>query len=206
MITEIEDYFTKGCGRCDRFATPQCSALVWGEGIALLRQICREAGLEETVKWGQPCYTHASHNIAILGAFRANFTIGFFNPSLMTDPEGLLERRGPNTRTAGTMFFTDAAQVRARASVIAAYMKESKGYADQGLKPVKQVSELTLPYELLHALDRDSELAEAFHALTPGRKKSYVIALNSAKKPETRVARLEKYRPKILAGKGALER
>ena len=58
----------------------------------------------------------------------------------------------------------------------------------------------------MEALYSDSELAEAFHALTPGRQKSYLIALSSAKKAETRVARVEKFREKIIAGKGAMER
>ena len=29
MITDVEDYFTKGCGRCDRFGTPDCSTRRW---------------------------------------------------------------------------------------------------------------------------------------------------------------------------------
>ena len=37
MITEIEDYFTRGCGRCGRFDTPDCSARRWQEGIVALR-------------------------------------------------------------------------------------------------------------------------------------------------------------------------
>ena len=49
-------------------------------------------------------------------------------------------------------------------------------------------------------------LAEAFHALTPGRRKSYMFALNQAKQTATRVARIEKFRDRIIAGKGALER
>jgi len=55
-------------------------------------------------------------------------------------------------------------------------------------------------------LDADPELAEAFHNLTPGRRKSYAINISSAKKAETRIARITKFRPKIMAGKGAMER
>ena len=62
------------------------------------------------------------------------------------------------------------------------------------------------PVELAEALDADPELAEAFQDLTPGRQKSYAINLNAAKKPETRVARIVKFRDKIFAGKGATER
>ena len=62
------------------------------------------------------------------------------------------------------------------------------------------------PDELTEALDADPELAEAFQALTPGRQKSYLFALNQAKQSATRVARIEKFREKIIAGKGAMER
>ncbi len=79
-------------------------------------------------------------------------------------------------------------------------------YAERGIKPVKEAQEIELPEELTEALEADAELAWAFGRLTPGRQRSYVIALSSAKKPETRVARILKYRPHILAGKGALER
>ena len=78
MITEIEDFFTKGCGRCARFDTPDCSARVWGDGLLALRALCREAGLVETVKWGHPCYMHAGRNVALIGALRGDFRLNFF--------------------------------------------------------------------------------------------------------------------------------
>lgn len=68
------------------------------------------------------------------------------------------------------------------------------------------VTTFVMPHELIEALDADPELAEAFPALTHGRHKSYVINLNAAKKPETRVARIVKFRNHIMSGKGALER
>lgn len=49
MITDIEDFFSRGCGRCDRFATEACSARKWHPGLERLREICRPAGLVETV-------------------------------------------------------------------------------------------------------------------------------------------------------------
>jgi uncharacterized protein YdeI (YjbR/CyaY-like superfamily) len=80
------------------------------------------------------------------------------------------------------------------------------GYADAGLKAPKAQAEIELPDELVEALDADPELSEAFASLTPGRQRSYVIGLNSTKSPETRRARIVKFRGKILAGKGANER
>lgn len=206
MITEIEDFFARGCGRCERFATPDCSVQPWAEGLAALRRICLDAGLVETVKWGHPCYMHAGRNIALVGALRGDFRLSFFNAALMRDPDGVLKRQGPNTRHPDMIRFTDNAQVAEREPIIRAYLAEAMGYAEAGIVAPKDSSEPDLPVELIEALDADIELAEAFAALTRGRRKSYVIALASAKKPETRIARIAKFRDHILAGKGATER
>ncbi|MEL7042577.1 MAG: YdeI/OmpD-associated family protein [Pseudomonadota bacterium] len=206
MITDIEDYFLKGCGRCERFDTPDCSTRQWETGLLHLRRICSEAGLVETVKWGHPCYLHVGRNIAIIGAFRGDFRLSFFNAALMKDPEGVLEKQGPNTQHNDMFRFTDVAQVSEKETVIRSYLEEAMAYAEAAIKPPKNETTLDLPDELVDALDADPELAEAFHKLTPGRKKSYAINLNSAKKAETRMARITKFRPKILAGKGAMER
>ena len=206
MITTIETYFTKGCGRCERFATPDCSTRRWIDGLHALRRICRDVGLEETLKWAHPCYVHAGRNIAILGAFRDDFRLSFFDAALLTDAEGILERAGPNTKHAGTVRFTRSDRVSELEPVLRAYLQEAMGYAEAGTRPAKEPHELELPDELVDALDADPDLAEAFHGLTPGRQKSYVIHLAGAKKAETRVARITKARDKILAGKGANER
>lgn len=205
MITEIEDFFSKGCGRCERFATENCSTMLWKDGLVKLRRICLNTGLVEAVKWGHPCYMHGERNIAIIGALRNDFRLSFFDAALMKDSQGVLERQGPNTQHAGTIRFTSTEQVVEMESVIVSYLMEAIGYAEAGIRPEKQRSELQLPDELLLALEADPELAAAFHRLTPGRQKSYVINLNSAKKSETRTSRIAKFRDKILAGKGAME-
>lgn len=206
MITDIEDYFAKGCGRCERFDTPDCSTKLWAEGLAALRALCCGTGLAETAKWGHPCYMHAGRNIAIIGAFRRDFRLSFFDAALLKDPERILERPGPNTRTADMIRFTDARKVTDLAPTIRAYLEEAMGYAESDLRPLKDTSQPDLPAELVEALDADPDLAEAFHALTPGRQRSYAINLNAAKHSDTRRNRIAKFRGKILAGKGALER
>ncbi len=206
MITDIDDYFAKGCGRCPRFDTPDCSTKRWQAGLRSLRAICLDTGLSEHVKWAHPCYMHAGRNIAIIGAFREDFRLSFFEAALMTDPESLLEKQGPNTRYPDMIRFNANDQVAMRETTIRVYLAEAMRYAEEGRRAPKDDKALDLPDELTDALDADPELADAFHALTPGRKKSYVINLNGAKKPETRVARIEKFRDKIIAGKGAQER
>jgi uncharacterized protein YdeI (YjbR/CyaY-like superfamily) len=205
MITDIEDYFTKGCGRCDRFATADCSTRRWIDGLNQLRAICKEVGLEEHVKWGHPCYMHQGRNIALLGAFRDNFRFNFMNASLMKDPEGVLEKQGEMTQNPNMLRFTDNGQVAEKREIIIAYLKELMGYAEAGIKPQRQEREIELPEELIEALASDPEFSEAFDALTPGRQRSYAIVIGGAKQSATRAKRVEKYRDKIFAGKGANE-
>ena len=205
MITDIEDFFTKGCGRCARFATPDCSTRRWTQGLNDLRQICLDAGLTETVKWAHPCYMHAGRNIAIIGAFRDNFRLTFFNAALMKDPHRVLEKQGQNTAHADMIRFTGNGQPGAMAPVILSCLKEAMAYAAQGIKPQKAPGEIDLPDELIDALDADAELAEAFRALTPGRQKSYILNLIGAKASATRMSRISKFRDRIIAGKGANE-
>jgi len=206
MITEVEDFFTRGCGRCDRFDTPDCSTRPWEPGLRALREICLDLGLEETVKWAHPCYMHARRNIAVMGAFRSDFRLSFMNAALLKDPETLLEQQGPNSQHPSMLRFTANGDVETLAPVIRAYLREAMAYAEQGLKAPRDESEPDLPSELSEALDADPELAEAFHDLTPGRRKSYVLNLNAAKQAETRVKRIARFREKIIAGKGAMER
>ena len=48
MISNPHDFFTKGCGRCDRFSTPDCSTRLWIDGLedlaALFEEGCETAG------------------------------------------------------------------------------------------------------------------------------------------------------------------
>ena len=128
------------------------------------------------------------------------------NAALMKDPDRVLEMQGANTRFPDMIRFTSNAQVATMEPVILAYLAEAMGYAEAGIKPPKVAHEIDLPNELVEAMDSDAELAEAFHNLTPGRQRSYVNNLNSAKTTATRISRIGKFRNKILSGKGATER
>jgi len=112
MISDPDDFFTKGCGRCDRFATPDCSTRLWIDGLNNLRSdfawtwVCKK-----TVKWAHPCYMHAGRNVAMVGAFRSDFRLSFMNPGLLRDTEGVLEPQGPNSQTPGMIRFTAVDQL-----------------------------------------------------------------------------------------------
>lgn len=206
MISEPDDFFIKGCGRCNRFATPDCSTRLWIDGLNSLRRICFDLGLTETVKWAHPCYMHGGRNIVIFGAFRTDFRLSFMNAGLLKDTAGFLEPQGPNSGTRSMIRFTAVGQVGEMEPVIRDYLRQLMDHAEAGTRPPKVEREVDMPEELTDALDADPELAAAFHALTPGRRKSYMFNLNQARQSATRVARIDKFRGRIIAGKGAMER
>jgi uncharacterized protein YdeI (YjbR/CyaY-like superfamily) len=148
---------------------------------------------------------HAGRNIALIGAFRGDFRLTLLNAALLKDPEGVLDRQGPNTRYPDCFRFTDTDTPTRLEPVIRAYLAEAMGYAEAGILPPKEPTAIDLPSELVEALDADPELAEAFAALTPGRQKSWAFQIGTAKTSATRASRTEKARAKIMLGKGATE-
>jgi len=205
MIENVDDYFSKGCGRCARFDTPDCSVHLWAGGLSALRSLCQDVALEETVRWGQACYRHAGRNVVILGAFREKFSLNFFYASLMQDPHGLLTPSGPNSKKSTIVFSSEVDVVRLE-PILRAYLLESMDYAQRGIKAPKSETRVDMPVELAEALDADPAMQEAFSKLTPGRQRSYLFNLLSAKQSKTRIQRIEKFRPKIFEGKGLQER
>ena len=70
----------------------------------------------------------------------------------------------------------------------------------------KDRDDVAVPEELAAALDGDPAFAAAFAALTPGRRRSWLIHFSGGKQPATRTSRIEKAKPRILDGKGMHDR
>lgn len=179
----------------------------WQEEMKELRDILLDCDLTEEVKWGKPCYTAHGGNIVIMQPFNAHLSLMFFKGALLDDPEGILRSQGENTRAALRIEFTSPEQVTERSSVIASYVEEAIAVEEAGLEvPKKKVADYEVPAEFEERLQEDETYREAFEALTPGRKKSYLIHFSGAKRVETRRRRIEKCREKVLEGKGFHER
>lgn len=149
---------------------------------------------------------HAGRNLAILGAFRGAFRLSFPDAALLSDPEGILERQGPNSRHPDAVRFASEAEVARKAGAVRALLGQAMAQAAAGRRPPVPADEIDLPEELRDALDADPELAAAFRALSRGRRNSHALAVGGARSPATRIARIAHLRPHILAGKGATGR
>lgn len=175
----------------------------WSDALQTLRQIVLDCGLTETIKWRTPCYTLDGQNVLIFGAWKDNCSLSFLKGSLMKDPKKLLEKPGPNTQGARLIRFTDAAMVTKLKPTLKAYVKEAIALEKAGLRvDFKAKDELLYPEELEAAFAEQPALKKAFEALTPGRRRAYIMHFTGAKQSKTRTSRIEKAAPMILAGKG----
>lgn len=181
-------------------------ARAWKPELAALRKILEATPLEETFKWRSPCYTYEGANIATVWGFSDACTLGFFKGVLLKDPEGLLTAPGENSRSTRIARFTTLAALKAAAPVIKAYVAEAIEAEKAGKKVEFRKDDLEYPEELTRRIEEDPAFDEAFHALTPGRRRGYILHISQAKQSATRTARIDKHAARILAGKGMHDR
>lgn len=173
----------------------------------MLRDILLECDLAEELKWGKPCYTASGANIVIMQPFKAHLSLMFFKGALLRDPEGILRAQGENTRSAMRIEVTGPEQVAELESALKSYIEEAIAVEEAGLEvPNKKVSDYEIPAELEKRFREDAVYREAYEALTPGRKRSYLLHFRGAKRAQTRQRRIDKCRAKVLEGKGFNER
>lgn len=207
MNTNVDTYFSEGCGRCSFAGTPQCKVNKWPQELKQLRRIVLECGLNEESKWGVPCYTFKKKNIAIVSAFKEYCALSFFKGALLNNAEKLLEKPGENSQAARLIKFTSVNPVLAIEALLKAYIFEAIEIEKSGLQvKTKTISDYDIPEEFQQKLNEMPLLKTAFYSLTPGRKKSYLIYFSQAKQAKTRESRIEKCIPQILKGKGFNER
>lgn len=175
----------------------------WQEEYKLLRSLALDCDLTEELKWGKPCYTLNSSNIVLIHGFKEYCALLFHKGALLNDEQNLLIQQTENVQAARQLRFTHYDQIHDMQDDIKAYIKDAIRVEKAGLKvEMKKTAEYEMPEELQEKLNADSELEEAFYNLTPGRQRGYLLYFSQAKQAKTRIARIEKYIPHILAGKG----
>lgn len=175
----------------------------WSAEFAALRQLCLGAGLNEALKWGQACYDLDGGNVVLIHGFKDYCALLFMKGALLKDPHGILVQQTRNVQAGRQIRFATLAQIRKQKAMVKAYIAEAIAVEKSGAKvAMKSTAQFEVPVEFQERLDGDPELAEAFHALTPGRQKGYLLYFAGAKQSATRVARVEKHLPRILKGLG----
>ena len=175
----------------------------WHDEFVALRQILLACGVSEDFKWGWPCYTDAGHNVVLMHGFKEYCALLFFKGVLLDDPAGLLVAQTANVQSARQMRFRSVADITAQQDVIAAYVRAAVAVERAGLEvEMKRTDEFAMCDEFVQYCAELPELAQAFKELTPGRQRAYLLYFAAPKQSKTRLARIEKFLPHILAGKG----
>ncbi len=183
MATSVEEYIE--------------SQEVYKKGLEILRELMLSTDLQETVKWGMPTYTINNKNVIGISAFKHHFGIWFFNGVFLTDPHQILyNAQEGKTKGLRQLRYTDVNEIDK--SIILAYVYEAIDNQRKGLeiKPAKKA--IVIPKELANVLAENDKLAGLFESLTVGKKKEFAEYINSAKREDTKMKRLEKIIPMIL--------
>lgn len=175
----------------------------WQAAFSKLRSIALDCGLDEELKWGHPCYTVNGKNVVLIHGFKDYCALLFHKGVLLKDDAGILVQQTENVQGARQVRFTGLKEIKKLEPVLKAYIHEAIEVERSGTKvPMKKTAEFEMPEEFARALKQMPELKKAFHALTPGRQRGYLLHFSSAKQAKTRMARVEKNVDRILAGKG----
>lgn len=189
--------------RLDKFFTRDAP---WRPELRALRAIVLDGPVEEDLRWRQPCYRAHDGNIAILSAMKEAAFLSFLKGVLLSDPKGVLVPPGDQSRSARMMKFTSVDQVEAQADTIRALIREAVQNEKDGKKVTFEKDDIDYPPELEVIFEEDPALREAFDALTPGRRRGWLLHFTGAKQSSTVTSRINKAAPKIRDGLGMHDR
>ena len=232
MTKDVNAYFESGCGRCPKGGTPACKVHRWDRELALLRSWILETGLVEECKWGVPCYTQNGRNLVMLSALKDACVLSFLEGASLKDATGLLEKPGPNSVRDRVIRWRSWEALQGAEVVVKELLQQhiNGSPSAQGGSPSAQgvqsrktkgspkkeshspekgsgSTEGTpeYPLELQTFMQAHPDFAQAFEALTPGRRRGYLLHFSGAAQSTTRLRRIETSRPKVMAGKGMQE-
>ena len=222
---EASVFFEQGCGRCPKGGTPACKVHRWDRELALLRSWILEAGLVEECKWGVPCYTQNGRNLVMLSALKDACVLSFLDGAWLKDVAGLLEKPGPNSVRDRVIRWRSWEALQGAEVVVKELLqqhingspsaqgvqsRQTKGSPKKESHSPEKGSGSTegtpdYPAELQTYMQVHPDFAQAFEALTPGRRRGYLLHFSGAAQSTTRLRRIETSRPKVIAGKGMQE-
>ncbi|MFD0796950.1 YdeI family protein [Maribacter chungangensis] len=178
------------------------------DAIAVLRRLLKETKLEETYKWNFPTYTLNNKNVIAICRFNHHFGFWFFNGVFLKDPHKVLvNAQEGKTKAMRHWKFTSKKEINP--DLILTYIQEAIQLEEKGLKTPRQLTDndnVNMPKILSSALQTNSELHQAYNALSPYKQKEYKTYINSAKQVKTKASRLKKIIPMILQGKSLNDR
>jgi uncharacterized protein YdeI (YjbR/CyaY-like superfamily) len=175
----------------------------WQREVDKLRKIALDCDMVEERKWSKACFTFLKRNVAIVIPLKESCALSFFKGALLNDPAHILEKIGEHTQAGRWVKFTSAKEISALQSTLRSYLYEAMALEESGKKvELRKPSDYAIPEELQCLLNNNAVLRTSFAALTPGRRKSYIFHIGTAKQANTRTVRAQRCVPMILSGRG----
>lgn len=187
MLTEVDKYIA--------------NEAQWSNELTNLRTLMLSLGMEETLKWSRPVYTWKGKNVLSISGFKHHYGVWFFNGVFLKDAAGVLEKAQDETKAMRHIRYTD--EITPDLDLLRDYVQEAMQNEEKGLKvKAAKPGKYEMSEALKAELDQNSDLREAFYALSPGKQKEYSNHILSTKQEKTKISRLEKIKPIIMSGVG----
>ena len=172
--------------------------------VAVLRTLALACGMTETYKWSFPTYMVDNKNIIAINKFKNHFGIWFFNGVFLSDSKNVLEN-AQEGKTMAMRHWKFSSLEEINKTEITAYINEAIENHKKGLEIKvnrKPKTKIVIPTHLSITLENNNDIKAAFNKLTYSKQKDYAEYIATAKQEKTKLSRLEKIVPLILAGRG----
>lgn len=200
MISNFEEYITKGCMRCPYGDTPQCKVHTWASILVQLKEIILQYPVEENIKWSIPVFTLKGKNVLSISALKDAAVLSFFKGALLENMQ-ILEQQG-TVQSGRIIKIKSLTELNLIQREIHSCIEQAIQIEKDNKKVILSKNPEPMPDELTETLQNNEALKTAFYALSPGRQRSYLIHIGQGQKKETREKRINFCIPYIFQGIG----
>ena len=174
----------------------------WASEISLIKTIIQKAGLEVAIKWGAEVYSYQGKNLISYAAFKNYVALWFYNGVFMEDKyKVLINAQEGKTKALRQWRFESAEQID-EAKILEYITEAKKNIAEGKVWKAEKIQMPQMPAILLQEFENNKDLSSHFSKLSPYKQKEYIEYLETAKREETRLQRLQKIIPMIMQCKG----
>jgi uncharacterized protein YdeI (YjbR/CyaY-like superfamily) len=161
---------------------------------------------EEALKWGMPSFMYRGSILCTMASFKAHCGFGFWLGAQVVE--------GTSSGESGESAMGQFGRITAvkdlpPKTTLARYVKKAMALTEGSGKVVKaakpaprtKAAALTVPPELLKALEQHPEAKATFDAFSPSHRREYVDWVAEAKREETRERRIQQAIELMAEGK-----
>jgi uncharacterized protein YdeI (YjbR/CyaY-like superfamily) len=171
-----------------------------------MRAIIEEAEthIEETIKWGFPCFTFQNKIICSFSAYKNHCVFRFWQGASLEDSDGILAKVGETEM--GELSKIKNLEDLPKSEVLIKYIRAAIELSQKGSakKPLTKEKKLTIDLKSVDLPEIFSSFpihAEKFDSFSPSHRKEYISWIFEAKTEETKLKRIKTMMEWLLEGK-----